>query len=56
MRNCKNKIAVYLSDDEIKIIEVYKNEFQNKNGIPLSRNSIIKMLISRLPSEIAASK
>lgn len=53
MPNCKNKVAVYLSDDEIEIIESYKNKYHKKNGIPLSRNAIIKMLISRLSKEIS---
>ncbi|EOZ1520729.1 TPA: hypothetical protein QHU17_003316 [Enterobacter hormaechei subsp. xiangfangensis] len=53
MPNCKNKVAVYLSDDEIEIIESYKNKYQKENGIPLSRNAIIKMLISRLSKEIS---
>ncbi|EPK6500122.1 hypothetical protein RFC90_002008 [Klebsiella aerogenes] len=53
MPNCKNKVSVYLSDDEIEVIESYKNKYQKENGIPLSRNAIIKMLISRLSKEIS---
>lgn len=52
MANCKNKVAVYLSDAEIKLIEEYKFKHKNKNGFNVSRNAIIKMLINKLSKEV----
>ncbi|WP_333010365.1 hypothetical protein [Kluyvera sichuanensis] len=49
MPNCKNKVAAYLSDAEIKLIEDYRFNHKKENGFDISRNSIIKMLINKLP-------
>lgn len=50
------RIICSLAEQELSIIETYKEYYKNKYGVRLNRTAIIKMLISRLPAEIAASK
>ncbi|EKO9247105.1 hypothetical protein P1O43_001726 [Salmonella enterica] len=48
------RIICSLDEQELDIVEKYKLYYKNKYGVQLSRNAIIKMLISRLPAEITA--
>lgn len=50
------RVICSLDEQELAIIETYKDYYKNKFGVKLSRTAIIKMLISRLPQEIELNK
>lgn len=46
------RIICLLNEAEIKTILDFKEYYKIKNGIDLSRNAIIKMLVRKLPNEM----